>query len=30
VNQEFLNYPATNIRNGGRFNGIMLEGVVAF
>jgi hypothetical protein len=30
VNQEFVDYPATNIRNGGKFNGIMLEGVVAF
>ena len=30
VNQEFKGYPATNIRNGGKFNGLMLEGVVAF
>ncbi len=30
VNQEYLNYPAGNIKNGGRFKGIMLEGVVAF
>ena len=30
VNQEFIDYPPTNIRNGGKFNGFMLEGVVAF
>ena len=30
VNQEFKGYPVTNIRNGGTFNGLMLEGVVAF
>ena len=30
VNQEFFGYPATNIKNGGRFRGFMLEGVVAF
>lgn len=30
VNQEFLDYPTTNIRNGGKFNGMMLEGVIGF
>jgi hypothetical protein len=30
VNQKFFGYPAANIRNGGKFNGFMLEGVVAF
>ena len=30
VNQKYFGYPATNKLNGGRFNGIMLEGVVAF
>ena len=30
VNQEYFGYPAANIRNGGRFRGFMLEGVVAF
>ncbi|MGE3489040.1 MAG: hypothetical protein AB7N29_03455 [Vicinamibacterales bacterium] len=30
VNQKFDGYPATNIRNGGQFKGVMLEGVVAF
>ena len=30
VDQEFFGYPPTNIRNGGRFHGMMLEGVVAF
>jgi hypothetical protein len=30
VNQEFFGYPANNIRNGGEFKGMMLEGVVAF
>lgn len=30
VNQKFFGYPATNIKNGGRFNGLMIEGVVAF
>ena len=30
VNQEFTGYPANNIRNGGKFKGLMLEGVVAF
>ena len=30
VDQEFKGYPVTNIRNGGRFKGMMFEGVVAF
>jgi hypothetical protein len=30
VTQEFTGYPANNIRHGGKFNGIMLEGVVGF
>ena len=30
VDQEFKGYPVTHIRNGGRFKGMMLEGVVAF
>lgn len=30
VNQKFFGYPAANIKNGGRFNGLMIEGVVAF
>ena len=30
VNQEYFGYPAVNKLNGGRFNGLMLEGVVAF
>lgn len=30
VNQEYKDFPPTDIRNGGKFNGIMLEGVVAF
>jgi hypothetical protein len=30
VNQTYFGYPATNIKNGGRFNGMMLEGVIAF
>ena len=30
VSQKYFGYPATNVRNGGRFNGMMLEGVVAF
>lgn len=30
VNQKYFGYPALNIRNGGKFNGFMLEGVVAF
>jgi hypothetical protein len=30
VNQKYFGYSTTNIRNGGKFNGMMLEGVVAF
>jgi hypothetical protein len=30
VNQKYVGFPAANIRNGGRFNGFMAEGVVAF
>ncbi len=30
VNHEFFGYPDTHIRNGGEFNGLMFEGVVAF
>jgi hypothetical protein len=30
VDQKFFGYPVTHIRNGGRFNGLMLEGVVGF
>src|SRR5688572_560373 len=30
VNQEYFGYPTLNIRNGGRFHGFMMEGVVGF
>jgi hypothetical protein len=30
VSQKYFGYPPTNIRNGGRFNGFMMEGIVAF
>ena len=30
VTQEFTGYPANHVRHGGKFNGLMLEGVVAF
>jgi hypothetical protein len=30
VNQTYNGYAVSNIKNGGKFNGIMLEGVVAF
>lgn len=30
VNQKYFGYPTTNIRNGGKFNGMMLEGVIGF
>jgi hypothetical protein len=30
VNQKYFGYPAANVKNGGRFNGFMMEGVVAF
>jgi hypothetical protein len=30
VNQKYFGYPAGNIRNGGKFHGLMAEGVIAF
>jgi hypothetical protein len=30
VNQKYFDYPVNNKLNGGRFNGVMLEGVIAF
>jgi hypothetical protein len=30
VTQKYLDFPTTDIRNGGKFNGLMIEGVVAF
>ena len=30
VKQEFTGYPVTHVRHGGKFNGLMLEGVVGF
>jgi hypothetical protein len=30
VNQEYLNYPVTNILNGGRFDGTMIEAAIGF
>jgi len=30
VNQEYMNYPATNILNGGKFDGEMFEASIAF
>ena len=30
VRQKYLDFPTTDIRNGGKFNGFMVEGVVAF
>jgi len=30
VNQTYVGYPQANIKNGGKFKGMMLEGVVAF
>ena len=30
VNQKYFGYPAANIKNGGQFKGMMLEGVIAF
>jgi hypothetical protein len=30
VNQSYLDFPTTDIRNGGKFKGFMVEGVVAF
>ncbi|HTV01517.1 MAG TPA: hypothetical protein VMF13_13295, partial [Luteitalea sp.] len=30
VNQEYKGFPPSNIKSGGKFHGLMLEGVVAF
>ena len=30
VRQTYENFPTTDIRNGGKFQGFMIEGVVAF
>ena len=30
VKQEFIGYPTSHVRHGGKFNGLMLEGVVGF
>ncbi len=30
VNQNYEDFPTSDIRNGGRFNGLMIEGVIAF
>jgi hypothetical protein len=30
VKQTFFGYPVTNVKSGGRFNGLMVEGVIAF
>lgn len=30
VTQTYVGYPPTNIKNGGKFSGMMLEGVIAF
>ena len=30
VNQKYFGYPPANIKNGGKFHGTMLEGVIAF
>ena len=30
VRQEYVGFPPSNIRNGGKFSGMMLEGVIAF
>jgi hypothetical protein len=30
VNQKYNGYPVSNIKNGGRFKGLMFEGIVAF
>ncbi len=30
VNQNYEDFPGTDIRNGGNFNGLMIEGVIAF
>ncbi len=30
VNQKYFDYPATNIKNGGKFKGMMIEAVIGF
>jgi len=30
VKQTYFGYPPVNVKNGGKFDGLMLEGVVAF
>jgi hypothetical protein len=30
VTQKYVGFPSSNIKNGGKFNGMMLEGVIAF
>jgi hypothetical protein len=30
VDQQYFGYPASNVKNGGRFKGVMVEGVIAF
>jgi len=30
VKQDYFGYPVSNIKNGGQFKGMMLEGVIAF
>jgi hypothetical protein len=30
VNQKYNDFPVTDIRSGGKFNGFMVEGVVSF
>src|SRR5688572_27803750 len=30
VNQKYVDYPVTDIRSGGKFNGLVVEGVVSF
>lgn len=30
TNQKYLDYPATNIKNGGKFKGMMIEAVIGF
>ena len=30
VQQNYSNFAATDIRNGGKFNGLMIEGVIGF
>ena len=30
TNQKYLDYPANNIKNGGKFKGMMIEAVIGF